>query len=395
MKISKIFSGALLVSGTTIGAGMLALPVTTALGGFMPACLLYLVCWLFMAGTGLLLLEVSLWLPHDANMVSMARHLLGRPGKVLSWVLYLFLFYCLTIAYIAGGGSFVAALFGNQLSPGVGVFIFTLVFSPIVYFGTRAVDRVNLLLILGLIVSYFVFVLIGSKNVHLEFLQRVDWGASLFALPIVFTSFSFQGIVPSLITYLNRDVKAVRKAILVGTAIPFVAYVIWELLILGIVPLEGNNGLLSAQSHGLSAIIPLKHFVSSPYTYVIGQAFAFFALTTSFLGVTLGLMDFLADSLKIKKTGAKKAFLFCAVFVPPLLIALANPHIFLSALTYAGGFGCALLLGLFPVLMVWVGRYVKGSQQPAQLPGGRALLLLFIAFVCFELIIEIANLITF
>jgi tyrosine-specific transport protein len=79
-QFSKIFSGSLLVAGTSIGAGMLALPVATANCGFIPAVCLYIVCWLFMALTGLLLLEVCLWLPKDANMVSMSYHVLGTKG---------------------------------------------------------------------------------------------------------------------------------------------------------------------------------------------------------------------------------------------------------------------------------------------------------------------------
>jgi len=92
--VSKAVSGALLISGTAIGAGMLALPVVTGLGGFLPAMLLYFICWLFMACTGLLLLEVCLWMPNDANIITMSHHLLGPIGRACSWVLYLFLFYC-------------------------------------------------------------------------------------------------------------------------------------------------------------------------------------------------------------------------------------------------------------------------------------------------------------
>ena len=77
---SKILSGSLLVTGTAIGAGMLALPVATCLGGFVPAIFIYLACWLFMAATGLLFLEICLWMPEDANIVSMSTHLLGPAG---------------------------------------------------------------------------------------------------------------------------------------------------------------------------------------------------------------------------------------------------------------------------------------------------------------------------
>jgi tyrosine-specific transport protein len=389
----KVLSGALLVAGTAIGAGMLALPVVTAVGGFFPACVVYLFCWLFMAATGLLFLEISLWLPHDANLVSMAGHLLGKWGKAMSWLLYLFLFYCLTIAYIAGGGGFITALLGGETPLWSGILCFTVIFSPVVYLGTYAVDRINFLLMMGLVVSYLAFISMGYKYVTPFLLMQQNWSASLLALPVIFTSFSYQGIIPSLVTYLQRNVTWVRKAIIIGTAIPFIAYVIWEFLIVGIVPLEGVNGLIAAKEKGLTAVFPLKSLLLSPYIYSIGQAFAFFALTTSFLGVTLGLLDFLADGLKVAKVGIKKFWLCLAVFLPPLAIALIQPGIFLQALGLAGGIGCALLLGLFPILMVWSGRYRKRLTPVAkQLPGGKWLLFLLICFVLFELYFEFLNL---
>ena len=386
----KIFSAAILVAGTAIGAGMLALPVATSQGGFWPACAMYLLCGLFMAATGLLLLEICLWLPKDANLVTMARHLLGRKGKIVSWVLYLFLFYSLTIAYVAGGGDFIRAVVGGHLPVEVCILLFTLIFAPFVYIGTHAVDRVNLILMVGLGITYLFFVLVGLGHINPDQLITRNWPISLLALPVIFTSFSYQGIVPSLTTYLKRSPSAIRKAILIGTSIPFVVYVIWELLILGIVPIEGEGGLLSAKMHGQTAVAPLKHFVPIPYLYTVGQGFAFFALTTSFLGVTLGLLDFLADGLKVPKKGSSKLWLCLLVYLPPTIVAMVKPDIFLSALSYAGGIGCALLLGLLPVLMVWSGRYYKGyGETQRQLFGGKVLLLLLALFVLFELGVEI------
>ncbi|HKZ00308.1 MAG TPA: aromatic amino acid transport family protein, partial [Rhabdochlamydiaceae bacterium] len=52
-----LLGGILLVAGTSIGVGMLALPVATAAGGFVPSLLIYLICWIFMMCTGLLILE--------------------------------------------------------------------------------------------------------------------------------------------------------------------------------------------------------------------------------------------------------------------------------------------------------------------------------------------------
>lgn len=384
MDWKKALSGALIIGGTAIGAGMLALPVVTGFGGFLPACIIYLICYLFSAATGLLLLEVCLWMPQDSNIISMAEHLLGPIGKYCAWILYLFLFYCLTVAYVSGGGAFVSHLL--HVNKIMGLLIFTLAFGGVVYAGTRMIARINWILMVGLGVSYVAFLTIGSSDIQWNYLNHVSWKPAVLALPVIFTSFSYQGTIPSLNTYLGRDPKMVRFAILFGTALPFIAYILWELLILGLVP---RDILLEAKLNGKTAIEPLKHLFPNSSIYTIGQFFGIFALTTSFLGVTLGLFDFLSDGLQMAKEGGRKVFLAFLVYGPPVVIAAINPNIFLRSLGYAGGIGCALLLGFYPALMVWVGRYRKAYPKlSSQLFGGKTMLIALFAFVAFELIVE-------
>jgi tyrosine-specific transport protein len=386
----KSLRGSLLVAGTAIGAGMLALPIVTGSAGFLPATLVYILTWLFSICTGLLLLEVCLWMPKESNIISMASYLLGPSGKAISWVLYLFLFYSLTLAYAAGGGSFFASLFLEKISNTSGILIFTSIFGSFVYLGTHFVDRLNFLLMIGLGLTYFIFLTIGIWEVDINLLTRADWTQAFLGLPVIFTSFSFQGIIPSLLTYMNRNVKEVRSSIIIGASIPFVAYILWEFLILGLIQVDGPYGLKEAQARGWSVIEPLSFIMTQSSIYKVGQIFGILALTTSFLGVTLGLLDFLSDGLKLAKVGWRKIFLCLLVYVPPAIIATNNPKIFLTALGYAGGIGCAILLGVFPILMVWVGRYKKKlSQEHKQLPGGKPVLVLLLAFVLLELSLEI------
>ena len=75
----------------------------------------------------------------------------------------------------------------------------------------------------------------------------------------------------------------------------------------------------------------------------------------------------------------------CCYSSPPLIFAIIHPHVFLQALDYAGGYGSALLLGLLPILMVFSMRYRQKIPTQKQLPGGRVVLLLLLAFVLFEL----------
>jgi len=385
---ASTFGGILLVAGTTIGGGMLALPVLTSLAGFLPSLLLYFLCWLFMAGTGLLFLEISDWMHQESNIVSMAEKTLGIPGKVVAWCVYIFLFYSLTLAYVAGGGGLFVELFQGWLPVWAGSLVFVGLFAPFVYAGPWVVGRLNIFLMCGLALFYVLFVCLGAPYVDSKLLAYQNWNYLPAAFPIAFAAFAYQGIIPTLVTYMHQDYRRTRIAIVVGSFIPLVTYIIWQWLILGIVPAFGEGSLHEALKQGSNAVQPLKNVLDAPYIYAAGQFFAFFALVTSFFGVTLGLLDFLADGLQIPKDRWGCTLLCLAIFVPPLLIAHGYPHVFLIALEHAGGIGCAILLGLLPILMTWKGRYQLNLKAPYQLPGGRWTLGIMLFFVLIELCFE-------
>ena len=76
----------------------------------------------------------------------------------------------------------------------------------------------------------------------------------------------------------------------------------------------------------------------------------------------------------------------CLNFIPPILISIYFPNIFLTALGLAGGIGSALILGLLPILMVWSKRYVKKIKHGGyQMKGGKIYLILLGLFAIFEI----------
>ena len=385
--LEHVLGGSFLIAGTTIGVGMLALPIATGEAGFLPSISIYFLCWLFMLCTGLLLLEVCQWMPKDSNLITMAHKLFGPWGKGLCWAVYLFLFITVMIAHVAGGGDVLSQLTQGIMPRWASALIYVAVFSPVVYLGTNSVDRLNLILMSGVVISYLLFIGFSYDHVNINMLSRGEWSKAWLAIPILFTAFTYQVIIPTLMTYMQRDVKKVRLSIILGTTIPLVVYLIWEMLILGIVPL---NDLKQASVLGQTAIWPLQKITGKATIFNIGKAFAFFTLTTSYIALSLAYLDFLADGLNVKKKGIRKIFLCFLVFLPPTVIALTYPHIFLTALSYAGGYSCAILFGLFPPTMVWIGRYIKKyPKAEKRLPGGRAMLCLLIFFILLELGIEL------
>ena len=177
-----VLGATFLVMGTTIGAAMLALPVLTALGGFVPSLLLYLICWLLMAGTGLLFLELVLWMGAGTNIVSMSGRIMGRSGRVFAWIVYLYLFYSLTVSYVAGGGLVIADITDGAVPPWLGSLLLIIFFAPWVYVGPKAVDKTNFIMVIGLAISYLAFIVLGSPHVDIAFLGHADWSQMLFGL---------------------------------------------------------------------------------------------------------------------------------------------------------------------------------------------------------------------
>ncbi|MES2200227.1 MAG: aromatic amino acid transport family protein [Chlamydiota bacterium] len=394
-KPGSLLGGALLITGSCVGAGMLGLPILTGLAGFFPALLMFFAAWIFMTLTAFLLVEANGWFSKKVNLLSIVAYSLGKWGKAFCWVAYLFLFYALLVAYVSASGSlcstFLQGFYLISLPPWVGSVFFVFLFGGVVYQGTRHVDLWNRVLMTGKIIFFLVLVWIGALYIKPELLTRQDLSLSLFSLPILIISFGFHNMIPTLTDYMKGDIKRVKKAILIGGLLAFSIYLIWEILVLGIVPLTGPNGLIETLqldkegSQALSAILPFKSIS------FFAQGLAFFAILTSFLAQALSLVHFLADGLQISHKKKENFFLCLLALLPPLALSLSYPKLFFKALDFAGGICAVILFGVLPVLIVWLGRKQHKSSPTYTLFGGNALLLsicLFSLFIfCFELLV--------
>jgi len=391
----SIFGGVLLIAGSCIGAGMLGLPIITGIAGFFPSLLMFFCAWVFMTLTGLLLVEVNGWFPHQVNMITMIEKSLGKGGKVICWITYLFLFYALLVAYISGSGNlfstFLAGAFRAHVPVWVGSLFFVLLFGGVVLFGTRKVDLWNRVMMVGKILFFLALILIGVKYINPKLLLRTDASTALFSLPILITSFGFHNMIPSLTAYMNRDLKRVRLTIVAGSLFAFLIYFIWEIIVLGVVPIHGPGGLLESFKMDREGSQALSMVVKSPWVALFSQGLAFFAILTSFLAQSLSLVHFLADGMKVSSEKKESVSLCLLALGPPLLLSLIYPQLFFKALNFAGGICAVILFGVLPVLMVWIGRYKKETFSPYEMPGGKIALALILTFACFILLFQVST----
>ncbi len=353
MMKSKLLGSTLIIAGTTIGAGMLALPLASAGIGFSTSLMIMFALWAMMAFTALLMVEIHQYADKDATLHTLAKQILGRKGKWVATFAMLFLFYALCAAYIAGGGaqftSRIGELTGLEVSGPTGTLIFTLIVAAVVTIGTGTVDRVNRLLFAGKMVAMVMVLTFLAPNVSQSYLLSMPLGQGLViaSIPVIFTSFGFHGSIPAIVNYLDGHTPSLRKAIVIGSAIPLIIYVFWQIVTLGVVsqPQLVENAGLSALIGTLSQTVHQSNLGN-----VIG-IFADLALLTSFLGVSLGLFEFMGDTIRKKDGNMNRMVASLATFVPPLMFALFYPQGFIMALGYAA-IALAVLAIFLPLMMV-------------------------------------------
>jgi len=380
---SRFIGGILLIVGTSIGGGMLALPVANAATGFWQSSLFLLICWSIMTLGALFILEANLYLPPGKHMVSMAASTLGTPGLIVAWLSYIFLLYTLLSGYISGGSDVLGSLFipwGVSLKEWQSSLLFTLIFGIAVYGGIRRVDLLNRLLMFGKLGVYVALVVLITPHIKITHFEQGNFSYIAGTIMLLITSFGFAIIVPNLREYFNDDIPTLRRVVLIGSLIPLVCYIAWDAVIIGSLPSQGDNGLaaLMNSSHATSDLA--KVLSGTIQNRLISSLFNFFTsicMLTAFLGVALCLISFLADGLKIEQKGRNGLLLFILTFLPPLLIVIYYPGAYIHALNYAGIF-CVILLLLLPALMTVYGR--KKFSTTYQVPGGRFTQYLVIAF---------------
>lgn len=351
----KVLGGVLLILGTCLGGAILALPISNSVSGFPMSSMYLVMMWLLMTFCAFLILEVNLRLPAGTNLLNMAKQTIGPLGQVVTATAYFLLLYNLLAAYIGEGSHTLRHALGAMnfnLPFKLITVLFILVFGYIVFQNIRMLDKVNrLFIIVKLLLLLFIF----GTSIHMVSLEhlltsRQYYDTEIFM--ILCTSFGFGVIIPSLRVYLNSDPIKIRITLAIGSLIPLVIYLFWDLLIIGIV---GPDTLASLAQHADPTVTMMglvNQAVQHPLLQSIAYLFAFICLITSFLGIALSMSDFLSDSLQIKKQGSGIIWLFILTFLPPWILINFFHTNFIIAISYAG-YCCVVLHILLPVLMAW------------------------------------------
>lgn len=378
---NKTLGSALIIAGTSIGAGMLAMPLTSAGIGFGYTVFLLVGLWAILSYSGLLFVEVYQTAEYlDDGVATLAEKYFGVLGRALATFSLLILLYALSAAYITGGGSLLAGLptaFGGEpLELKTAILLFTLVLGSFVVIGTKGVDGATRMLFIGKLIAFafVLFMMLPKVKVDNLLALPLDYAFVISAAPIFFTSFGFHIIMGSVNKYLDGSVAKFRRAILIGTSIPLVAYLVWQLSTHGVLSQNEFVQILKADPTLNGLVNATREITGSNIMGEIVRIFSSLALITSFLGVMLGVFEGLGDLFKRYSLPKNRLVLSVAAFLPPLAFALFYPEGFIKALGYAGLL-CAFYCLILPIGLAWRTR-VTHPNLPYRVAGGYLTLIL-------------------
>lgn len=338
----------LLVAGTCIGSGMIALPLVLSPIGIIPSAILMIAIWYIMYYTSLVNLELNLQAGEGLTLGDLGRKYSGKKAEYIGTICLKLLSYSLLAVFIYGGSSIIQKLLETQtnfsFSFNLIVFSYTFVIITLLLLPIRWIDYCNRLLFICLLGVVTVIVLgltiaIDWKNLPLFNQKSKEISVLASLLPVVFTSFGFQVIFHTLTNYCNRQVKVLKSAFFWGSLIPAIVYIAWTTVIVTII-YQNDPTFYGKIISGKAEIGELIHSLSQISHWQSIQIFIWWisilAIGTSILGVGVGLCDSLQTKLPITNGYLRRLVATLLAIIPSAIIVVYIPNAFTTILGFAG-----------------------------------------------------------
>lgn len=372
-KQPSLFGGSCIIAGVCVGAGMLGLPASGA-GAWTIWTLLAITFTMgVMTLSGWLLLDVYKGYDLRASFNTVTQDILGKKANLINNLAVYFVGGILLYAYTTASGGILENLTHSWLDFGefgsrIWSVLFVGIFSFFVWHSTRMVDRISVLLIIFMALTFILS--ISGLITHIELNTLFDLGNqeaeyakyALAVLPVALTSFGYHHSVSSMRAYYANERKA-KLAIAGGTFIALLLYLLWVISVFGVLPREKFAPIIAANGDLDLLLDSIGNQLATGYIKEAVNAFSIAAILSSFVGVGLGTFDFLADFFKFEDNKIGRTKSWAVTFLPPLLFSLLSPLGFLKAIGYAGAVA-TLWTCITPALLAYktnsAGRLVIG-----------------------------------
>lgn len=341
-----------------------------------------------------LMLEITLWFKKNTNIISIINQILGYKWKIIVSIIYISLLYSLISAYIL---AYTKWIMNNDLSNKTTLILNILMYLTLIYLITfhknEILKKINNILSLLFFLTYITILLKCSNYLKIDNIKTYKLDNISNILTLAITSFGFAIIIPTLSDFFKKAHKSLYKAILFGSFIPLIAYILWIFIMLGVFPLTGEFSLQNITEQKISPDIIFTNFINkiinSENLIKTIKFFSFFTVITSLIGVATSLKDFLSDERIFKKNNI---IILIIITLPPIF-AITYLEIGFITILKIGGVLVAFLLGLVPTITVWYGRYILKIDGKIKIPGGKYLLIINCLFFSYAIINDVIKLI--
>ena len=376
-----VMGAALLLAGTAIGSGMISLPMVLARFGIIGTCAIMLAFSVLIYLTAIIRADINLNTNNAASSLREAGNMLGTPfiGSLGDAMLKLLAFALMT-AYMTGGASIINSLIGHSMSPILSLCFVTTLVAAIFFFASDSIVRINKVLFSGLFTMLISLMAILCWQTPIKVIpQQLDsvtlneWAT---LIPVIFTSFGFHTVTHIVAKLCNSDRALVRKACLIGTAIPTVVYICWTVAILLVVA-NTDSAFFSLMLEGKATEVGelvrvLSNAASSEKIQTVVWIVSALAILTSILGVGFSLWDSVRREWK-----APKLLSVVVVAVLPAIVSVVTPNAFITVLNVAGSI--LSIVAIISPVIISMKMQSHGNLQCEPLLKNKAVLLSVLA----------------
>ncbi len=360
------------LTGCVIGAGIFGIPFVVVRAGFWTGMLVILVMGIAVMLVHLLTGEVALRSNKCQQLVGYAEKYLGRKGKYLMAASMIIGVYGAMIAYTLGVSESLSALFGGSLW--LWALLFYIIMSALLFGGLKALEKSEIWME-GFKFFAFVIILVilfSSKYFSASRFVGFSWTNLLIPYGVVLFAFAGTAAIPEMREEMKKCKLLTRRAIIIGSLIPLVVYILFAVTVVGI----------TGASTTEIATIGLAPLVGG-LGFALLHVFAILAMASSFVALGYALKDSYRIDFKLPHL---EAWLL-TMAVPASLIAI-GARSFIFALEFAGVFAGGIA-GITVVLMHSRARKRSERKPEYSLKLNRfvygALILLFAVGMLYEL----------
>ncbi len=387
--ILTVFTTAIIITGNMIGAGILALPINLGPAGLIPSVVGALIVWAVMTYCALIIARQPYLAENkDADLPTFFEMVLGKTGKYVSVGANLIIFYGLLTAYLAGVITVITNWFDLSIPSWVVLCGYFAIVSGLASMGELFLKKGNTYFILTMWTLFVTMLIMVMPNMQKGDVLAQDWGFFISGLPILVVAFNFHNMVPTVARFLNHDHKAVTTTIWLGSGLGMIMTVVWTVAVMASLPMESADGvsILAAFKLNQPATIPLDMMLKSSVFNKASLGFAIVAMSTAYIATGVALMSFIKD-LTSGRT-VNKLFTWLIAFMPPLVVSIFFPNVFLKALNIVGGVGVGTLFGILPGLLL----IKQGESGSLKKKAGYGIVAFFLVVLVVEVMQEMGML---